>query len=118
MLFVGFLEELVARGVVLFLLVYAWRERKRGVVAAVLASSALFGAAPTVNSLGGSATWGETVNQMGYAFLIGVGLAALVLRTNTLWIGILWHAAFDFVGLGLPCGSRTGPYRQSDRGSL
>lgn len=100
MLFVGFLEELVARGVVLFLLVYAWRERKRGVVAAVLASSALFGAAHTVNSLGGSATWDETVNQMGYAFLIGVGLAALVLRTNTLWIGILWHAAFDFVSLG------------------
>lgn len=107
-LFVGFLEELVVRGVVLFLLLYAWRERPHGVVAAVLASSALFGAAHVVNSLGGSAAWSDTLNQMVYAFLIGVGLAALVLRTNTLWIGVVWHAAFDFVSLGL-----TGPPAES-----
>ncbi|HZE39701.1 MAG TPA: CPBP family intramembrane glutamic endopeptidase [Stackebrandtia sp.] len=100
--FVGFLEELVIRGVVLFLLVYAWRERTYGVVAAVLASSALFGAAHIVNSaFGGDAPWGETLPQVGYAFLIGVGVSGLVLRTNTLWLAIVWHAAFDFVGIGL-----------------
>ncbi|WP_026931577.1 CPBP family intramembrane glutamic endopeptidase [Glycomyces tenuis] len=99
--FVGFLEELVVRGVVLFLLVYAWREREHGVVSAVLASSALFGLAHIVNSLGSSAPWSDTLPQIVYAFLIGVGLSALVLRTNTLWIGILWHAAFDFVDTGL-----------------
>ncbi len=101
-LFVGFLEELLVRGVVLFLLVYAWRKRKHGVVAAVLASSALFGLAHIVNSLGGTAAWSETWSQVVYAFLIGTGLAALVLRTNTIWIGVLWHAAFDFITLGLP----------------
>lgn len=101
--FVGFLEELTVRGVVLFLMLYAWRERKYGVVAAVLASSALFGAAHVVNSaFGGDAPWGNTAPQIAYAFLIGVGLAGLVLRTNTLWLAILWHAAFDFVGIGLP----------------
>lgn len=84
----GLWEEGMWRGVVLGLL------RTRGVWFGVVVSSLLFGLA----HLGNSALRGFSVlvvlQALGAA-LQGVGLAALRLRTNTIWPLILLHALHD-----------------------
>lgn len=92
--FVGFFEEALTRGLVLYLLLVAWRSRPNGVVEAVLVSSVLFGLAHFLNVFAG-APMTATLIQVGYAIGFGVGFAALLLRTNTIWIGIVLHALVD-----------------------
>lgn len=92
---VGFFEEALLRGLVLFLLLYAWRSRPHGVLWAVLVSSALFGLSHSTNVF-----WGKPLSDMfllivAWAPMIGIGLAALALRTNTIWLGVIWHALWD-----------------------
>src|SRR5690606_13570026 len=95
--FVGFFEEALTRGLVLYLLLVAWRSRPNGVVEAVLVSSVLFGLAHFLNVFAGAAMT-ATLIQVGYAIGFGVGFAALLLRTNTIWIGIVLHALVDANG--------------------
>ncbi|GAA2305213.1 CPBP family intramembrane metalloprotease [Glycomyces scopariae] len=91
---IGFFEEALTRGLVLFPMLVAWRSRPNGVMRAVLISSLLFGLAHLINLFSG-ASLGPTLVQVGYAFGFGVGFAALLLRTNTMWIGIVLHALVD-----------------------
>jgi membrane protease YdiL (CAAX protease family) len=90
---IGFCEETLLRGLVLFPLLYAWRRKPHGVSLAVLTSSALFGLAHLGNLV--AAPLSNTLNQIGYTFFIGVALAGLLLRTNTLWLGIIWHGLYN-----------------------
>lgn len=92
--FIGFFEEALTRGLILYLLLFAWRSRPHGVVEAVFVSSALFGLAHLLNLFAGAAP-SATVIQVGYATGFGIGFAALLLRTNTIWIGIVLHALVD-----------------------
>ncbi len=85
----GFYEETLMRGVVLRVL------RPRGVIQAVLLSAALFGLLHVTNVLFRNPM--IVLAQMVGAASEGVGLAALRLRTNTLWTVIALHAVEDLV---------------------
>ncbi|MEU6247872.1 CPBP family intramembrane glutamic endopeptidase [Glycomyces sp. NPDC047010] len=91
---IGFFEEALTRGLVLLPMLIAWQSRPSGVMRAVMISSFLFGIAHLLNLFGGAAL-APTLIQVGYAFGFGVGFAALLLRTNTMWIGIVLHALVD-----------------------
>ncbi|MFD0557087.1 CAAX prenyl protease-like protein [Stackebrandtia endophytica] len=91
---VGFFEEALTRGLVLYLLLFAWKARPNGAVAAVFVSAILFGLAHLLNLFAGQPLF-ATLVQIGYAIGFGVGFAALLLRTNTIWIGIVLHSLVD-----------------------
>jgi uncharacterized protein len=86
----GFAEEAVYRGLVLGLL------RPTGIWRAVVISSLLFGLAHLSNIVLRDGSPAITVAQAVGSATGGVGLAALRLRTNTIWPLILLHAFSDF----------------------
>nr|WP_238941559.1 CPBP family intramembrane glutamic endopeptidase [Jannaschia sp. Os4] len=88
---VGIFEEVLFRGVVLHGL-----ERRIGPVAALLASSALFGAMHYVNWVNGQSLC-ATHAQVVHAGLSGLLYGALALRTRSVWPGAALHALWDFV---------------------
>jgi len=85
---IGFEEELWARGLVLESL------RWRGTTAAVVLSSLWFGALHSLNLLSGQPV-SATLGQIGFATAFGLALAAVRVRTGTLWLPIALHALFD-----------------------
>lgn len=85
----GFYEETLMRGVILRVL------RPRGPVQAVLISAALFGLLHVTNLVLRNPA--IVLAQMVGAATEGVGLAALRLRTNTLWPVIAIHALEDLL---------------------
>jgi uncharacterized protein len=95
-LLTGFHEETLHRGVVLRVLL------SKGVWPAVLISSLLFGLAHSTNLFLHFSGQPVLVGlQIIGAFTHGVGLAALRLRTNTLWPVMILHAAGDlFLAIG------------------
>ena len=44
------------------------------------------------------ASVGATFLQVGYSFLIGAMLSAVLIKTDNLWLCVLLHAGFDFGG--------------------
>lgn len=95
-LLTSFYEETLFRGVILRLL------RPKGIWTAVLLSSLLFGLAHSSNILlrfSGNPV--IVLLQMLGAFTFGIAMAALRLRTNTLWPLMLVHTAWDlFLAIG------------------
>lgn len=94
------LEELLFRGFLLPLCLARWGGR-RGGLAAVLLSSAAFGACHLLNLLGGAGA-GETLLQVGYSFLIGCLCAALCCLYGRLLPAVLLHAVYNFGGYLVP----------------
>jgi uncharacterized protein len=90
MLLLGFVEEGYFRGLMLTAL------KPRGLWKAVIVSSILFGLTHSLNVLSGKSV-GDDIAQIIYAFAIGFGFAALVLRTGIIWPLVLAHFAIDFV---------------------
>ena len=82
-------EETAFRGVLLGLLV-----ERHGVGPAVVVSSVLFGLTHLVNLALGAALPGVLL-QVLFAGLGAAGLAALRMRTGSLWPGIVLHALYD-----------------------
>ncbi len=97
-LLVGFEEEVIFRGVILFGLLWAWREKPRGVLWAVLLSSALFGLMHAQNTILYGSPVDLTASQVCSAFLFGLGMAGLVLATNALWPAVIFHAVTNLSG--------------------
>jgi membrane protease YdiL (CAAX protease family) len=95
-LLTGVYEETLFRGVILRIL------QPKGVWTAVLLSSLLFGLAHSTNLfIRFSGNPVIVVLQIIGAFTFGIGMAALRLRTNTIWPLILLHAFGDlFLHLG------------------
>ncbi|HET9919298.1 MAG TPA: CPBP family intramembrane glutamic endopeptidase [Ktedonobacteraceae bacterium] len=95
-LLTGFHEETLHRGVILRVL------QPTGVWPSVLISSLLFGLAHSANLfLHFSGSPVIVGLQMIGAFTFGIGMAALRLRTNTIWPLLLLHAASDmFLAVG------------------
>jgi membrane protease YdiL (CAAX protease family) len=89
---VGFIEELLFRGVI----IRAWL--KKGVYVAVGVSTALFGVAHLMQLMGGQSAFG-TVLQVLFSLVLGLALALVVVKTWSIWGVILFHALFDFVQL-------------------
>lgn len=92
-LLTGFWEEGLTRGFLLFVLLAAALRSGRGAITAVLGSSAVFGLMHVINVVG--ADPGATASQVLYATFIGIGFAALLLRTNSLWLLVALHFLFN-----------------------
>ena len=89
---VGFIEELLFRGII----IRAWL--KKGAYVAVGVSTALFGLGHLMQLMGGQSAFG-TVLQIVFSLVLGLALALVVLRTWSIWGVIVFHALFDFVQL-------------------
>ena len=94
----GFIEEGLFRGLLLGLFRRRWGEERRGILKAVLLSSLLFSLLHLVNFAMGRYTLLAALSQIGFAFSFGVFFAALYIRTNSLWPGIILHMLVDFAG--------------------
>lgn len=90
MVSVGFFEEIIYRG---FLLQYL---KRRNPKTAVVVSALLFGVGHIVNVLGG-ADVKMTVAQIVFAFLFGIVTAEIAFLTNSIVIGIVWHALHNII---------------------
>jgi membrane protease YdiL (CAAX protease family) len=89
---VGFIEELIFRGII----IRAWL--KKGVSVAVGVSTALFGVGHLMQLMGGQSAFG-TLLQIVFSLVVGLALALVVVRTWSMWGVIVFHALFDFVQL-------------------
>ncbi len=83
----GFMEEGLMRGIVMRVL------RPLGVTRAIMISATLFGLMHVGNLLYRSP--GIVVAQMVGAFVHGIGLGAIRLRTNTIWFVVALHGLHD-----------------------
>jgi hypothetical protein len=98
---VGLMEECVFRGLVQGAIYERLDGKRYRALITVAISSAIFGLIHLVNLLEG-ADVGSTILQVGYSFLIGGMLGAVLIKTKNLWLCVLLHALFDFGGLIVP----------------
>jgi membrane protease YdiL (CAAX protease family) len=89
---VGFAEEILFRGLLLYALARVWGATRRGLLAAVLVQAVLFGGLHALALLGGSSP-SMTALAVSYDFIVGVWLGALVLNIRSLWPAIFLHGA-------------------------
>lgn len=102
---IGLFEETAFRGFALPLVLEIVKPNRTGRFLAVLISSVLFGCMHFLNLFSGAGI-GATLLQVGYSFLIGGLLGAVVLATGRLLPAILCHALYDFCGRLVPtCGT-------------
>jgi uncharacterized protein len=117
-LMVGWSEEVMFRGIMLRGLF-----RSGGIWVAILGSSVLFGAMHVLNVFLTGDLRGAVI-QAGAAFLSGVFLAAVRLRTGSLWTGIVLHGLWDAgtflvaAGGAATAGAAAGPTALGDYGSI
>jgi len=90
LLLVGFVEEVLFRGIMLRALV------QKGTMYAVIVSSVLFGVTHALQALGGQSLQ-DTLLQIAYAFLIGFVLALLVVRNRAIILTIVFHGLHNFI---------------------
>ncbi|NMB55821.1 MAG: CPBP family intramembrane metalloprotease [Leptolinea sp.] len=95
---VGFVEEILFRGLMLSLMLRAWGKTRRGILAAVVLSSVVFGVVHVVNLLMGRRDLLTTGTQILYALFFGVFFAACFLRSRSIWPVIFGHFLFDLCG--------------------
>ncbi len=100
-LLVALFEELAFRGTLLLTLLEHRRASKKQIFWRVVLSSALFGAFHLINLLEG-ASFGATILQVGYSFLIGGMCGIVLLRTGNLVYCVLLHTVYNFCGGLLP----------------
>lgn len=77
----GLVEEFACRGIILS------RLRRHGDGFAILVSSIIFG------------VMHGNFDQMPFAFVVGLGLGFIVVKTNSLWIAMAVHATNNFVSV-------------------
>ena len=96
-LFVGALEELAFRGVLLPLLLRRLGRTKKGMWQSVILSSVIFGFVHFTNLIEG-ADLASTLMQVGYSMLTGAACAVLFLGTGNLAYCMVFHSVFNFGG--------------------
>ena len=90
-LLIGFSEEVMFRGILL-----------RGALArftispAILISAVAFSLLHLMDGNAGQPV-GNTLQELGFTFLMGLGLAPIALRIGSLWPLIIWHGLWDIV---------------------
>jgi uncharacterized protein len=95
---VGFVEEILFRGVMLPLMLRKWGNSRKGIYWTVIFSSAVFGLVHIFNLMMGRRTLMGTIPQIVYAIFFGVYFAACFLRNRSIWPVIFTHALFDLCG--------------------
>ena len=104
---VGFVEETVFRGMILYAMLRVWGNTKQGILKAALISSVLFSLVHAPNILFGMPLL-ALLAQLGYAFLLGLFFAAVFLQSRSIWTAIVAHGLVDavcflnFIGKTMP----------------
>lgn len=94
---VGLFEELLFRALLIRILEDMIKDTKWRMVYTTVISSSVFALIHLLNLFSGAAV-GDTFMQVGYCFLIGAMLSAVLYKTNNLWLCVIIHAVFDFGG--------------------
>lgn len=97
-LFIAISEEVIFRGVLLWLVRDMYKNRRHSFLITVLLSSAIFALFHLLNLAEGAGI-GPTLLQVGYTFLTGLMFACTAERTESLWAPIALHFVFDVGGL-------------------
>ena len=95
---IALVEEIVFRGVLLFLLLDVFRSQKLRYFLSVLISSLIFALFHLTNVFAGMDI-GSVMLQLVYTFLIGGMLAVVAIKTKSIWMGVFIHMAFNVGGL-------------------
>lgn len=93
----GTFEEILIRGGLLAIVLYALHASGTRALKAAVISSLVFGSLHFINLTGGQSLE-ATIQQVIYAFIIGLSFAALYYRTGSIWPGIVLHILTDFTG--------------------
>lgn len=93
---VGFFEEMAFRGCVLMYLLKKRVNTRLGIFMAILWSSVAFGAVHLINLFTSSP--GAVLLQLGYSALIGALCSVVLLETGNIWLCVILHAVYNFVG--------------------
>ena len=99
-IFVALFEEFAFRGVLLPTILKG-RSGRRGIFLSVIISSALFGLFHLINLFYG-ASFADTMLQVGYSFLVGSMCAFTLIKTGSVWPGVIVHAVYNFCGKIVP----------------
>ncbi len=91
---IGFVEELVFRGLCFSLIASFFPKNKKGIILTFFSSSVIFGLMHFFNgfSLG-------TLKQVGYSILTGGLFAFCLMKTKNIFCPILLHSVYNFCGL-------------------
>jgi len=89
---VGFVEETLFRGFILYALVRVWGHTRRGLLAAISVPALIFGLLHILQLLAGNPP-DDTLMTMLNAFVGGLWYGALVLLGGSIWPAVLIHAA-------------------------
>lgn len=95
MLSVGIFEEILCRGLLLNTLLLKWKQKRYGIYAAVILSSAIFGSMHFINLFVRPTLVFFTVAQVIYTTMAGTFFAAVYLRSKNILPVILYHALHD-----------------------
>lgn len=96
---IAVIEEIVFRGILLFLCLDYLRNTKLKYFFAALISTTIFALFHFTNLFVGTMGILDVLLQVGYTFLIGGMFAVMMLKTNNVWLCVIIHALFDFGGL-------------------
>jgi membrane protease YdiL (CAAX protease family) len=88
---IGLTEEIMFRGVLLRAAMARFP-----VFNAMLLSATLFALMHGIIGIGGQPGL-ITIQQMAFAFLVGIFLAPIAIAAGTLWVVIIWHAVWDML---------------------
>jgi membrane protease YdiL (CAAX protease family) len=88
---VGFVEETLFRGIILYVLVRAWGKSKQGIFLSVIVQAALFGILHVLQIMAGIPLV-ISLMVIVNGFLSGIWWGAMTLRWRSLWPVILLHA--------------------------
>ena len=92
------MEEIVFRGVLLFLLLDIFKGHKLKYFLSALISSGIFALFHLLNIFA-NMDIGSVLLQSIYTFLIGGMLAVVALKAKNIWMGVFIHMAFNIGGL-------------------
>jgi membrane protease YdiL (CAAX protease family) len=95
-LIAGFLEEILCRGFMLFVLVREWGDTNHGLVVAVFVQAALFGIAHAVGAES-ETQHVDTLAHVMMAFYSGLLLGILVIRSGSLWPAVVLHSSSNIL---------------------
>lgn len=95
---ISLMEEMLFRGLLQSVIYESFEKNKYKNLITVAVTSAIFGGIHLFNLFAGAGV-GATFLQVGYSFLIGAMLSAVLIKTKNIWLCVLLHAVFDIGGL-------------------
>lgn len=94
---IGFVEEMLFRGLILNYLRKVLENKKYGIILAVILSSLIFGGCHLFNLISRPHMVVSTITQVIYASIIGAYFAVVYIKSGNILSPIILHTIFDFV---------------------